>query len=168
MDIIDALGSIMEFIENLPIRKFHVYFVKSKAWESDLIIFNPISCYHTTVGTIMGVIETVLDKVFGFVGNLVDGKCLYYGLKLFPCLQQTHSHLKPCLGILEKLNFQLPEFPFIDEGILPFNFDINVPELPNITEMFDLPGKFIDVSIISLSDLSCTVCSRFLHARFLF
>lgn len=70
----------------------------------------------------------------------------------------------PCLGILEKLNFQLPEFPFIDEGILPFHFDINLPKLPNITEMFDLPGKFIDVSIISLSDVSCTVVfSRFLR-----
>lgn len=35
MDIIDALGAIMEFIENLPIRKFHISLSKARRVVSD-------------------------------------------------------------------------------------------------------------------------------------
>ena len=95
-----------------------------------------------------------MKVVFGFLYDIVDSEYGRVLLLVKYMLNLTYAHFS--LGVLEKLGIKFPNLPLFDGNFDPsFDLDLTMPNIPNITEMFDLPGKFIDVSI----DYSC--CCRY-------
>lgn len=81
--IIDAFNDVIEFIQDLPIREFGLFFllegIKRVSSLIKQFLFFPII---SSVDVILAAIDAVLDPIFGFVGEKIQQGLASLGITL--------------------------------------------------------------------------------------